>query len=60
MPLFAAEITILNVIIHFFNPNAVPASLYVIGTIFNDSSVVLATMGNIIRDNANAPAQTEK
>ena len=60
IPLFAAEITIRKVITHFFSPNAVPASRYVTGTIFNDSSVVRATIGNIIRESANAPAQTEK
>ena len=60
IPLFAAETTILKVITHFLRPNAVPASRQVTGTIFKDSSVVRATIGNIIRDSAKAPAHTEK
>ena len=59
-PLLAAERIILVITTHCRSPKAMPASLYVKGTILSDSSVVLATIGNIMRERANAPAHTEK
>ena len=58
-PFFPVLITILMTVFHLEIPSAMEASLRVVGTIFSDSSVVLATIGIMIMLRATAPAMAE-
>src|SRR5690242_19672379 len=59
-PLFALSRTMKSVTFHFGMPSECPASLIEFGTIFKVSSVTLTTIGIMMIDSENAPAQTEK
>ena len=58
-PALAAGNTTLIVVLHLCAPRASDASRTEFGTSFNDSSVVLATMGIKMKERATAPAKGE-
>ena len=59
-PVLPVLTTTLKMVFHLGTPRAIDASLRVVGTSFSDSSVVLATIGIIIKLKATAPAKAEK
>ena len=59
-PALAVGNTTLMVVLHLCTPRAREASRIELGTSFNDSSVVLATIGIRMKESAMAPARGEK
>src|SRR5271169_6032621 len=59
-PALAAVSTTLSVVLHLRTPNASDASRTELGTSFRASSVVLDTIGIMMRERARAPAIGEK
>lgn len=59
-PVLPVLTTTLKMVFHLGTPRAMEASRRVVGTSLSDSSVVLATIGIIIKLKATAPAKAEK